>query len=487
MLRVPGIGRFLRWRHSRTVLQIPVLLVAVVMILHGLLGPTLAPKNLATVLTWVHFRGVLVLVLLCAGNFFCLACPFMLVRNAARRLFRPRFDWPRWLRNKWISVGLFVAILFTYELFSLWSSAWWTASLALAYFVGILLIDGLFKHAAFCKFVCPIGQFNFIASTLSPLEVQVRDHSVCDRCATKDCIRGRREAIGGRASSPVGTSARAGNAPGLVILQRGCELALFLPRKVGNMDCTFCLDCVHACPHENIGVIGRPPASELTVDPIRSGIGYFSKRRDIAALAVVFTFGALVNAFGMVSPVYVVEAWLGRLLSLNHEAPILGIIFAAFLIVEPAILLGAAAWFTRMLGGSELALVPLAVRYSYVLVPLGLGMWLAHYGFHFFTGMLTIVPVTQTALASIGWHFLGAPRWTWTGLPTRFVQPMELGFLLLGLAGSLLMTHHLAEEDCARNPMRAFAPWAAVCVVIGLTSVWLMFQPMEMRATLMGG
>ena len=65
------------------------------MILHGLFGPSLAPKNLATALTWLHFRGVLVLVLLAAGNFFCLACPFMLVRNAARKLFRPRLNWPR--------------------------------------------------------------------------------------------------------------------------------------------------------------------------------------------------------------------------------------------------------------------------------------------------------------------------------------------------------------------------------------------------------
>jgi polyferredoxin len=162
LLRVPLIGGFLRWRHSRTILQVPLFLIAVVMILHGMFGPRLAPKNLATVLTWIHFRGALVLVLLCAGNFFCLACPFMLVRNAARRLFRPRFNWPRVLRNKWISVALFVVILFTYELFSLWSSPWWTVSLALAYFVAVLLIDGLFKHASFCKFVCPIGKFNFI-------------------------------------------------------------------------------------------------------------------------------------------------------------------------------------------------------------------------------------------------------------------------------------------------------------------------------------
>src|ERR1700690_4497868 len=143
-MRVPGLRRLFRWRHLRTVLQIPLLIVSVAMILDGLLGPSLAPKNLATTLSWVHFRGALVLVLLCAGNFFCLACPFMLVRNVARRLFRPRFNWPRVLRNKWISVALFAAILFSYELFSLWSSPWWTASPAVAYFAAVLLIDGLF-------------------------------------------------------------------------------------------------------------------------------------------------------------------------------------------------------------------------------------------------------------------------------------------------------------------------------------------------------
>ncbi len=105
LLKVPVVGRFLQRKHARTLLAIPMLLVSVAMILQGLVGPTLAPKNLATVLTWVHFRGALVLALLCAGNLFCLACPFMLVRNAMRRFVKPRFTWPRALRNKWIPVG----------------------------------------------------------------------------------------------------------------------------------------------------------------------------------------------------------------------------------------------------------------------------------------------------------------------------------------------------------------------------------------------
>jgi ferredoxin len=484
LLRVPFIGSFLRWRHSRTALQIPLFLIAAVMIVDGFFGPTLAPKNLATVLTWVHFRGALVLVLLCAGNFFCLACPFMLVRNAARRLFRPRFNWPESLRNKWLSVALFVGILFAYELFDLWSSPWWTAALALAYFTAVLVIDGLFKHAAFCKFVCPIGQFNFIASTLSPLEVAVRDHAVCDRCKTKDCIRGKRVPI--PQSVPMQASRQIAAPQPFTILQRGCELALYQPRKVGNMDCTFCLDCVHACPHDNIGVTTREAASELLTDPYHSGIGYFSRRKDIAALIIVFTFGALLNAFGMVSPVYALEAWLGKLLAVTHEAPVLAIIFATFLILEPAILITAAAWLTTALDSHKQKLLPQAVRYSYALIPLGLGMWLAHYGFHFFTGILTIVPVTQTALASINIHLLGAPHWTWTGLPVRIVRPIEFTFLAMGFAGSLFVSHELAEEDNADHPLRTFLPWAAVCLVICVASVWLMFQPMEMRATLMG-
>jgi uncharacterized membrane protein (GlpM family) len=77
--------------------------------------------------------------------------------------------------------------------------------------------------------------------------------------------------------------------------------------------------------------------------------------------------------------------------------------------------------------------------------------------------------------------------WTLTGIPTRLVHPLEMGFLLLGFAGSLLVTHRLAEEDSTDHPMRAFIPWAVVCLLIWLSSVWLMVQPMEMRATLIGG
>jgi hypothetical protein len=457
LLRLPLIGSLLRWRHARTLLQIPVFAVSVVMILHGFFGPTFAPRNIATTLTWVHFRGVLVFVLLFAGNFFCLACPFMLVRNAARKFFHPVRNWPRLLRTKWLAVGLLIGTLFFYEWFDLWASPWWTASLIVGYFAAALVIDSTFKHATFCKFICPIGQFNFIASTASPLEVAVRDHDVCAACRTKDCIRGVREPA----------------AP-LVVIQRGCELALFQPRKVGNVDCTFCLDCVQACPHDNVGVIGRLPAAELVSDPLRSGLGVFSKRKDLAALVIVFTCGALLNAFGMVSPIYALENWLARLLGVSYELPVLAIVFGLFLVCEPLLLIGVAAWIARAWGRSRRSLLSLALRYSYSLAPLGFGIWLAHFSFHFLTGFYTIVPVTQAALVELGWAVLGQPQWGAPGISPAVVQLLEYAFIALGLLGPI-------------HPTRVFVPWAVLSLLLAGAAFWLMSQPMEMRGVVLGG
>jgi len=118
---------------------------------------------------------------------------------------------------------------------------------------------------------------------------------------------------------------------------------------------------------------------------------------------------------------------------------------------------------------------------------LGFGMWLAHYGFHFLTGLYTVIPVTQSALANLGWPLLGQPRWTLTGLPRNIVQVIEIGFLVLGFAGSLAVTYSLAEDDSPDRPLRTFLPWATVCLILWVASMWLMFQPMEMRATFMSG
>jgi hypothetical protein len=187
----------------------------------------------------------------------------------------------------------------------------------------------------------------------------------------------------------------------------------------------------------------------------------------------------------MVSPVYAVQAWLARRLGTTHEAPVLSVLFLWALVLEPVLLLGLAAWLSRRGAGTREPLLPLATRFSYSLVPLGFGIWLAHYCFHLFTGVWTFVPVVQKLLSP----WLGAPRWDLGGLREPLVRPVEYWFLGLGLLGSLLVAWRIAERDVPAPPARTarvFAPWAGLCLLLGLVAMWLLSQPMEMRGTFLG-
>ncbi|MCB0162396.1 MAG: 4Fe-4S binding protein, partial [Caldilineaceae bacterium] len=186
------------------------------MVVDGLLGSPLAAKNTATVAAWVHYRGFVVLALLLVGNLFCAACPFMLPRTLAKWLGRPTARWPRVLRNKWLAVGALIAIVYSYELFDLWASPWWTAWLIVAYFAVAFVIEALFTRSSFCMYVCPLGTFNFLYSTVSPTKISARSTDVCRTCVGHDCINGN-------------------------AAQQGCQLELYVPTLRSNLDCTLCL------------------------------------------------------------------------------------------------------------------------------------------------------------------------------------------------------------------------------------------------------
>ena len=465
LLRWPIVGPFLRWRHARTSLQLLFLAAAIVVVLHGFFGPDIASANLATTLVWVHYRGLLVLALLAAGNLFCAGCPFIKARDWGRRLHAPRLKRPGWLRGKWVALVLFAAVLYTYELFDLWSLPLATTWIVLAYFVAALVVDLVFTGATFCKHLCPVGQFNFIASMMSPLELRAGDAATCASCRTADCVAGRR--------SPE---------PARPLVQRGCELGLYMPAKVGNIDCTFCMDCVQACPHDNIVLAPRVPGLELADTRRRSALGRIAQRADLVALVVLFVFGALTNAFAMVTPVRRVELWIADLIGTQSEAVILASLFATSIVAVPAVLLAAASWLMRVLTRDPRSVSALAMRYVYALVPFGFGVWLAHYGFHLLTGMLVVVPITQAAAIDIfGQALLGEPLWRWAGLRPGAVFPIQVGLLVLGTIGALGVLTVMASDDYGDDAGRAIVPWALLILLLFGAGVWVMYQPMEMR------
>jgi cytochrome c oxidase assembly factor CtaG/ferredoxin len=464
LLRTPALGRVLRSLAFRRAAQGVCLLLAAAVVLDGFLGPSMSPMNLAGVLPWTYWRGLVIVGLLAAGNLFCFSCPFMLTRDLGRRVLPARLRWPRPLRSKWLAVGLVALYLGVYEVFDLWDDTRATAVIVLGYFVLAGVVDGLFRGASFCKYICPIGQFQFLGSTLSPLEVKVRAPEVCKACTTHECIRGSAS-------------------------RRGCELELFLPTKVGNLDCTGCLDCVRACPHDNIGLLPAVPGRELTLDASRSSIGRLSRRPDLAALALVLVAGAFANAAGMVAPVSAATLVVARSLGSLALAETLLLVVGGLLI--PILLVTLASVTARTLGRSGRPLREIATRFTLTLVPLGFGMWAAHLLFHLGLGAGTLLPVLQRLASDAGLAWLGAPDWRMShaGTASGALLGLEILLLDLGLLLTLYGSRRIARR-LAAGPRRALAmqaPFALLATATWLVGLWILVQPMEMRGMMMHG
>lgn len=455
LLRVPGIGRFMRGKFFRPLLQSVMFAIAAVVVLDGLFGPQVSAINLAGVMPWIHWSGLSVVVLLVAGNLFCMVCPFTFARDLGRKIFPSTRDWPRPLRSKWLAVALLAFFFFAYEFLDLWNSPWWTAWIIIFYFAGAVLVDGIFKNASYCKYVCPIGQFNFVASLVSPMEVRVREPDICSTCKTHDCIKGNDS-------------------------QRGCELLLFQPRKSGNMDCTFCLDCVKACPHENVGILAIAPGRDLIVDPRRSSVGQFAHRPDLAALVLVIVAAAFANVAAMVTPVREMQGAVRGLIGPVPAGVFWGGVFVIVVVILPLALSRICGGLSSLASGMKSSV--LTSGFPMAFVPLGVAMWVAHISFHVFSSILTPWPILQRMLVDLG---LGTRAPDWNIAPPVFEGLPGFQILLLN-AGLLLCLWILWRKSLAltTKALPVFLPWAAPAVALYALGIWLIFQPIDMPGVL---
>jgi hypothetical protein len=371
-----------------------------------------------------------------------------------------------------LAVGLLVLFLWAYEAFALWDSPWWTAWITLGYFAAALVIDGWFRGATFCKYVCPIGQFHFVQSLISPVQIGIDNPRVCQGCVTKDCIKGTPPTGGASAKER----------------KHGCELRLFQPRKAGNMDCTFCLDCVQACPQDNVGVVAVTPSAELWHDPLRSGLGRFGQRVDLAVLVLILVFAAFVNAAGMVRPVVEWRDEITRALGAGSPQPVLAFGFVLGLAVLPLGAVALATTVSRWWSRSRSSWRETMCRFVYALVPLGFAMWLTHYSFHFLTSYTTAWPATQRFLGDFSPDLVGTPDWACSccAATPDWLLKLEIVILDVGLLLSLYGAYRIAKSLSPRFAVGGMTPWAVLLVALFLFGIWIIFQPMEMRGT-MGG
>lgn len=470
VLRVPLLGTFLRWRYSRFVLQLPLLLIAALCVYDGLTGRQLAPRNTATVAVWVHYRGLVALALALAGNLFCAACPLMLTRGPTKffKRFLPELEFPKILRNKYGVLALTALFLFSYEYFDLWASPWLTAWLILAYFAAALLIDAIFPAGTFCKYLCPLGNFNFALSVASPTQISAIDQGVCQSCEGKYCLNGREETATTRApltgfkSTHVLLELPMASAAATRGAFPGCETDLFVPAMQSNTDCTLCLNCVRACPYDNVALALRSPLREAeTLRP----------RADWAWFIAVLTWAGLVNAFAMIPPFFAVAAWLSELLGTRDEA--------LLLLVIQGVGIGTGVLLTWLAARGKLR------DWIGVLFPLSIAIWGGHYLFHFVTGYNTLLPNIFSALERLGLAVgvLAVPGVV-RGDGIFWIQAF-ISYAALLASGWVAYRKAARGHLDARAVLLELLPMLLLIVLFNTLTLLIFSQPMQARGSLL--
>ncbi len=242
-------------------------------------------------------------------------------------------------------------------------------------------------------------------------------------------------------------------------------MQLFQPKKLGNFDCTFCLDCVQACPQQNVGILRVLPGESLREDSHGSGIGRLNRRPDVAALALILVFGAFLNAAGMTEPVMMwMHRWHARL-ALSSMVPVVTALYAGGLLIVPAILAAACGWVSHRWAQAGASWKDLTCSFTVALIPVGFAMWLAHFSNHLVAGWSTVVPAVQRFFSRPSGSYPQAwiPGWA---------PSLELVFLDVGLLLTLYTAWRVARHVTSRvsggdrMALAVMSPWA---VLVGVS------------------
>jgi hypothetical protein len=228
------------------------------------------------------------------------------------------------------------------------------------------------------------------------------------------------------------------------------------------------------------------PGKELWSGEQRSSIGRFASRADLAALVLILVFGALANSAGMIAPVAALLDRAGLLFDLQRPVIVaLFLLFGIFLI--PGLTVGIAGFLSRRLGKLEVPIKPFISDFAMTLVPLGFAMWLAHFVFHLFTGSHLPIPAIQRIALDLHLTLLGKPNWAISSWALPQLLDFEILFLDLGLLVSLYAGWKVAQRynNSKKRSLLIFTPWSLVYVLFFLVAVWILFQPMDMRGTMM--
>jgi polyferredoxin len=427
-------------------LLVPTLLIFGFIVLAGLLGEQ-NTSNPAILLTWILWWPAVIFTFFLVGRIWCTICPFGYLGDVARRLSPWKKRVPRILKNMWWRLTLFLVLTWITTLFALDKVPRSTAYLALALTSGAVVLAIAYEKRVFCRYVCPVGGIFGLYSMTAPVHLTVKDRHLCQtECKGKDC-------------------------------HAACDWFQFPAAMDRGAECNLCLDCVRACPQENLALRTRPFADELVqFQPHRKSLDEATAIAAILGVSLLQT-AVMLNAW---------ESWQTDLAAILHvpRGPVLyTVVFLGFGLLLPLLLLGSISYLgAQQAGGRRNAFAALRT-YAYAFLPLGLGLHAAHNFHHLFGEGGALWQGLRAAVASYtGWAL--APD-------VAAATPMNSNLLYflqwLALIGGLYLTYRVSTRLVARyaseqtTASRMLLPVLLFAFAYTLLNVLVLAAPMAHR------
>ncbi len=437
LTRLPLLKSTLKTRYPQLAVFIVMLVGYIFAILAGLIGTPVGSRNFGIVFVWIAWWAILILVAVpFFGRGWCAVCPIplpgeWLQRGAVlnppdKKPKRLNLRWPKFLRNIWLQNTSFLLL----ALFSrvLLTTPNITAIVLAAMLLAAIGLSMVFERRAFCRYLCPVGGFIGLYSQTAPMELRIKDKQTCVKCEGKPCYNG----------SSAGY---------------GCPWDVFPGGLTKNTYCGLCVECIRACPHDNIAINLRPFSADLAKP---------STRMDEAFKAFIMLGSAMVYAGVLLGPwgalkdaAYSVgsSAWF------VYTALFLGIVF----VIMPSLFALCVLRFENR-GAFKKRFAILSAS----LIPLGLMFWVA-FSLSFVLTNASYILIALSDPLGLGWNLFGTANAAWQPVLTSVLAPAQT----LALVGGLVWSTRTAQK-AAGEAKGSSLPVVVYCLIATWIMLWLL-------------
>ncbi len=465
LLSLSWIRFAVRSRIFRSICQAIVVALFLLTIAAGLFGNQNPALNIAPILTWTIWWALLIVLIMYAGKAWCYVCPWDAIAGWIEKLsiwkksedgLSLRLKWPRVVRNIAIATLMFVGLTWIELGFGVTMKPRITAYLAIGMLLMTVVSALVFDRKSFCRYGCLVGRVSGLYALFAGVEVRSKDSGVCKSCHTKECVTGSESAY-------------------------GCPTFLYPGKIESNTYCIQCMECVQACPHDNLSLNLRPWGSDL----VNEG----KPRADEAYLALLMLTLAAFHGITM-TPVWqqLVDAIresvdVGRILGFS-----LGM---GMLILGPIAIYAVLVGISKSLGDAHavqsFTYRDYFIRYAYAMLPIALFYHIAHNLEHLLMEGPKIIAIISDPFGW-KWNLFGTAGWV---IPPLIALDklwiVQVFMVLVGHVYSLWVAQKISLRifGSSQSAFRSQLPMLAGMIAFSVFSLWLLKQPMEMRTSAM--